>query len=162
MKKLIILRHGKSSWDNYNLGDFDRPLSERGERNAAEIGSFIKVKSGVPKLILTSSAVRALQTATIAAGSMDYQKENIQSDRILYLAWSDEILRRLSETPDDIDYCLLVGHNPGLTELINYFGVRLDNLPTGSAACFEFDVSAWKNISRKNTKFRWIQLAREL
>lgn len=162
MKKLIILRHGKSSWDNLDLDDFDRPLNDRGERNAAEMGKFIKEKSGVPELILTSSAERALQTATIGAENMGYSKEDIQHDRALYLAWPDEILRRLTEIPDEIDYCLLAGHNPGLTELINYFGVRLDNLPTASAACFELKIKHWKKISHKKAKFLWIQLAREL
>lgn len=162
MKQLIILRHGKSSWENFDIDDFDRPLNERGRKNAAEMGNFIKAKSGAPELILTSSAVRAFQTATIVAENMDYSSERIRTEKSLYLAWTNEILKKISDIPDTISFCLLVGHNPGLTELVNHFGIRLDNLPTASAVCFEFDAAAWKDISRENAAFQWIQLARSL
>lgn len=162
MKKLIILRHGKSSWDDITLDDFDRPLNERGTRNAAQMGRFILKKSGMPDLILSSSANRALQTATLAAESMDYPLEKIETDRSLYLAWTDDILKRLSSIPNEINYCILVGHNPGLTDFINLLGVNLDNLPTASAACFELDIKHWKKISGKKAHFQWLQLAREI
>lgn len=162
MKKLIILRHGKSSWDNFDLDDFDRPLNERGTRNASQMGRFIVEKSGMPDLILSSSANRALQTATLAAESMCYPIEKIETDRTLYLAWTDDILKRLWAIPNETDYCLLVGHNPGLTDFINLLGVNLDNLPTASAVCFEFDTALWKKISPKNASFKWVQLAREV
>jgi phosphohistidine phosphatase len=68
----------------------------------------------------------------------------------------------LSKLPDDVDNCLYVGHNPGITDLINDLGVKLDNLPTSSAACFTFNVDAWADISGERAIFRWLKMAGEL
>lgn len=162
MKQLIIMRHGKSSWDDKTLDDFDRPLNERGIKNAAQMGRFLLQKTGTPDLILCSAAKRTVETAQLAADNLNYPKEKIETDKKLYLVWIDQILKRISMVPNDINSCLLIGHNPGLTELVNYFGVRLDNLPTASAACFEFDVSDWKDVSSEKSRFKWLQMAREL
>lgn len=162
MKKLIIMRHGKSSWDDEYLDDYDRPLSEGGKKNVAGMGAFLLQKSGIPELILSSPAKRAYTTAVIAAENMGYPTEKIETDKELYLAWVDEISQCISKIPNTIGHCLIVGHNPGLTHLLNHFGVRLDNLPTASAACLEFDASTWEEISPENARFQWLKLAREL
>lgn len=160
-KTLIIVRHGKSSWNNTQLRDFDRPLNQRGLMDAEKVGEFIWAKEGKPELILTSSAKRACDTARIIANhthSIDLmeKKEN------LYLAWTDELFNSIYKISDEIDKTILVGHNPGLTELINHLGVRLDNLPTASIACFHFSTNSWKNISLDNATLKWFQLARNL
>ena len=162
MRKLIILRHGKSSWSNSDLNDFDRPLTERGEKNAVAMGEFIAQKNGTPDLVLSSSAKRACDTAALASSTMGYAQEKIETDSELYLANVGEILKSISRVSANINFCVLVGHNPGLTDLVNYFGLKLDNLPTASAVCLEFDSLTWQNISPKNAHFQWLQLAREL
>ncbi len=151
MKKLIVMRHGKSSWDYAHLDDHDRPLNERGKKNTAKMGVYLLQKTGKPELILSSSAERAYATAVIAAENMGYPKEQIVTD------WIDDILQSISRVPDTISYCLVVGHNPGLTHLINHFGVALDNLPTASTACFEFGTQVWKDISPANARFQWLK-----
>lgn len=162
MKKLIVMRHGKSSWDYAHLDDHDRPLNERGKKNTAKMGVYLLQKTGKPELILSSSAERAYATAVIAAENMGYPKEQIVTDKELYLAWVEEILQCLSRVPNTVSYCLIVGHNPGLTLLINHFGVALDNLPTASTACFEFDTQVWKDISPENARFKWLKQAKEI
>lgn len=162
MKALVILRHGKAELHRFDLDDFDRDLTDRGMRNAFDMGKYISDKIGLPDLVLTSSAKRAHRTALLAAEGMAYPQDKVKADEDLYFAPPKWILKVLSELPDNIKSCVLVGHNPGLTDLINDLGVRLDNLPTASAACFDFAVESWKDIAADNAEFRWIQLAREL
>lgn len=162
MKTLIILRHGKAELYRYDLDDYDRKLTERGERNALDMGKFILHKFGVPHLILSSAAKRALQTAFLAAEGIGYPQKAVRADKNLYFVSPRWMLQTLSTLPDKIESCVLVGHNPGLTDLINDLGVRLDNLPTASSICFQFNVHSWKEISADNARFQWLQLAREL
>ena len=68
----------------------------------------------------------------------------------------------ISKLPDDINSCVFIGHNPGLTDLINILGVNLDNLPTASTACFEFNVESWKEITTEHANFKWLKVAKEL
>lgn len=162
MKRLVILRHGKSSWDNSMLDDFDRPLNERGKANSSDMGIFLHEKFGMPDIILSSSAKRAFDTAKNVAKSMKYPAKEIISDSDLYLASVVSILNCIGKMSDTATSCILVGHNPGLTFLVNYLGIRLDNLPTASAICFTLDTEKWNEISPSNAKFEWIKLAREL
>lgn len=142
--------------------DFDRVLTERGRRNAYDMGAFILKKTGVPDLILTSSAKRAHETALIAAESIGYPEDDIQTDQNLYFAPERWIMNVLSKLPDHINSCIFVGHNPGLTDLINALGVQLDNLPTASTACFEFNVDSWQEVSAGQANFKWLKIAKEL
>lgn len=162
MKQLVILRHGKAEHHSMDKDDYDRGLTERGRRNAADMGKFLNKKSGRPDLILSSSAKRALQTAQLAARGMEYVAGEIAIDQDLYFASAKWILDEVSKLPDEVDYCLYVGHNPGLTDLINSLGVNLDNLPTASAICFDFQVDDWSHISPERANFKWLKLAREL
>jgi phosphohistidine phosphatase len=162
MKQLVILRHGKAEQDTMAKDDYDRALIDRGRTNAAAMGNYILKKAGVPGLILSSSAGRAHETAILAAQQIGYPEDEIQTDQNLYFAPARWIMNVLSKLPDDVDSCLYVGHNPGITDLINDLGVKLDNLPTSSAACFEFNVDAWSDISMERANFRWLKLAGEL
>lgn len=162
MKTLIILRHGKAELHAYGLDDYDRALTSRGVKNVAEMGKFILKKLGTPDFVLSSAANRAYQTAVLASQGMNFPVEDITTDEKLYLVSEFRLLKALSALPANVDYCVLVGHNPGLTDLVNYFGVRLDNLPTASAVCFTFQTDNWENIASDKAEFQWIKLAREL
>ena len=100
--------------------------------------------------------------ASLAAVALGYPAERIQTDVNLYLVSAGRMLKTLCRLSNEINSCLLVGHNPGLTDLINLLNVRIDNLPTGSAACFNFKTDLWSEISAGNARFQWLQLAREL
>lgn len=155
------MRHGKSSWDNEYLDDYDRPLNERGKNNSSEMGRFLLQECGKPDLILASSAKRTHETATLTALSLGYPQDKIEFDRELYLADVSDILKSVAKIPGNIYTCVLIGHNPGLTDLVNYFGLKLDNLPTASVVYMEFDSLTWKEISPKNAHFQWLKLARD-
>ena len=162
MKQLIILRHGKAEQDVMTKDDYDRLLSDRGERNASGMGEFILKKWGMTDLILSSSARRAHDTAILAAQSLGYPQEEISTDHNLYFAPSRWIMNAISKLPEEVNRCLYVGHNPGVTELINNLGVRLDNLPTASAACFEFHIGSWREISTGKATFLWLKQPKDL
>ena len=162
MKQLIILRHGKAEQGSLTMDDYERALTKRGINNAGGMGTFILHKVGTPDLVLSSSATRAYQTARLAAQNMNYPEEEIQVEQDLYFATAGWILNVISKLPKEINSCLFVGHNPGITDLINDLGVTLDNLPTASAICFEFQVDKWGDITPKRANFKWIKLAREL
>ena len=162
MKQLIILRHGKAEHDTLAKDDYDRILTDRGQKNARDMGLYIGKRAATPDLILTSSAKRAHETAILAAGGVGYPEEMIHTDQNLYFAPAAWILNTISKLPDSVESCLYVGHNPGVTELVNHLGVRLDNLPTASAVCFEFQLDSWVEITAEKANFRWIKLAREL
>ncbi len=162
MKRLIILRHAKSSWDNADVSDYDRKLNKRGEKSAELMGEFLAAKQGNVDLILSSSAVRAFSTARIVSQKLNYNIDEIETTKKLYLAWVNDILKTIYSISDNADSCILVGHNPGLTDLVNHFGVRLDNLPTASVVCFEFEAQSWEDISRENADLKWFQMARDL
>ena len=162
MKTLLILRHGKAEPYDAKPDDYQRVLSVRGKRDSGEMGQFILKKFGIPELILASAAKRTLETADIAAERLGYPNEQIQSIEDLYLASARRTLKIVCNLPNEISSCLLVGHNPGLTDLVNQLNVRLDNLPTGSAACFTFNCDTWQDVSAVNAQFQWLQEAREL
>ncbi len=162
MKELIILRHGKADPDRFTKDDYDRELTDRGKRNSFDMGSFILNKNGVPDLILSSSAKRAHETALLAAKGIGYLAEEVVADRDLYFAPPRWIMNVISKLDDDINSCIFVGHNPGLTDLINSLGVNLDNLPTASAVCFQFKIASWADISTEEANFIWFKAAREL
>lgn len=162
MKQLVILRHGKAEQDTMDKDDYDRILTRRGNKNAVAMGGFILKKWGTPDLILSSSAKRTHDTALLAAHHIGYPEDEIRSDQSLYFAPSRWILNVISKLPEEVNRCLYVGHNPGVTDLINDFGVRLDNLPTASAVCFELNIASWSDISTEKAAFLWLKLAKEL
>lgn len=162
MKQLIIFRHGKAEQNTMAMDDFDRTLTERGRKNAYDMGVYILKKIGVPDIILTSSAKRAHETAILAAQAIGYSDSDIDTEQNLYFAPERWIMNVISKLPDNVNSCVFVGHNPGLTDLINTFGVNLDNLPTASTACFEFNIESWKDISTDQANFKWLKIAKEL
>ena len=162
MKQLIILRHGKAEQDTMAKDDYDRLLTERGRKNAGDMGRYILKREGELDLIISSSAKRAHETAILVAEQIGYPVDKIQTDQNLYFAPARWILKVLSKLPHEVENCLYVGHNPGVTDLINDLGVKIDNLPTASAVCFEFHVESWTDIAMERANFMWLELAKEL
>ena len=155
MKKIILIRHAKSDWDHPWLADFERPLAERGLRDAPQMAASLKNRGITVDLICSSTAKRAQQTASITAEVLGYLEEKIQWEKSLYHASEDHLLRFIQSQSDQIQTLVLVGHNPGLTELINLLGVKLDNLPTSGQFAFSLSTSHWKELSQDTCTFAW-------
>jgi len=133
VKQLILFRHAKSSWDD-DVGDVDRELAGRGERDAPRMGKRLKARHAHPELIVSSHAARAQRTAELVAKALGIKRKEIRIERALYMASPDDILGVVAAQDDSLSCVLLVGHNPGLTELVNRLlpDLALDNLPTRS------------------------------
>lgn len=150
MKTLYIIRHAKSSWDASNVDDLERPLNDRGKRDAPRMGKRLKEKGIHPHLILSSPAKRALSTGKKIAKILNYPKDNITTDRRLYHADEETILEIVQGLKDKLDSVMLFSHNPGLTDFVNTLmngEFDIDNIPTCGVVAFEFDVDAWKDIT---------------
>lgn len=152
MKKLIIIRHAKSSWDDPFLDDHQRPLAERGLRDSPRMGQRLKKENIFPDMMISSDAKRAKATALIIAEQLHFPKENIEFTRKLYHASAYSILDLIKKTRDDIDTLFIFGHNPGFNDLINLLCGKIDNLPTCGQYAFTFDTNSWSQISKKNAQ----------
>jgi phosphohistidine phosphatase len=146
MKKLLIMRHAKSSWKDSGISDHERPLKKRGLKDAAEIGKILKRKELVPDKILSSDAVRAADTAAIVADKSGYKKEIEYSGR-LYMAEGSVIVDLIHSQPDSIKTLLVVGHNPGMEALVQLLSKKIESLGTANVACFEADIKSWKDLT---------------
>src|SRR5690348_14444773 len=133
MKTLYIVRHAKSSWDDPMLEDFDRPLNDRGKRDAPIMGRRLKEKDIHPSLILSSSAKRAFSTSKKIAKVIGYSKDKIKTTVDLFHASEEEILQAIQTLKDKHDSVMIIGHNPGLTEFVNTIMeevIEIENVPT--------------------------------
>jgi len=156
VRRLVLLRHGKSAWDEPGLDDFDRPLAPRGLRDVPEMGRRLARRGMIPDGVISSSAVRALSTARAVAREIGFPEDRITSSEALYLASAREMISIVRQAPVEIGTLLLVGHNPGLTNLANQLDeVRMDNMPTAAMLCVEFDVADWAEIQPAGARFDW-------
>jgi len=148
MKTLLILRHGKSSWDDPELRDHDRPLKKRGKRDAPRMGKLLKKEKLIPELIVTSTAERASRTADLVAEHCGY-KGTIQRTENLYHGSPDDFVNVLSEVANNPDRVLIVGHNPGFEELLQTLTGRSERLPTAALARVSLPVGRWHELDRE-------------
>jgi len=120
MKTLLLLRHAKSDWGDAGQADIDRSLNERGERDALRLGEWMMQQHIQPEWIVCSPAERARQTLDGLRQSLIIPDTLIQFEERLYLASLTTLLHTLGRCPDDMDHILLLGHNPGMEDLLGY------------------------------------------
>lgn len=153
MKKLILVRHGKSSWE-FDVRDHDRPLIQRGIDDAHSIGTALKEMNLSPDLILSSSAARAIQTATILTEYVDYNLTSFRVNRGLYTFDWREQLAVIKQIPQNAITCMIVSHNHGLTDLAGMIGSEyFTNVPTTGVVMIEFDTTDWSTIHKGTTTY---------
>jgi phosphohistidine phosphatase len=148
---LYLLRHAKSSWADPTLADHERPLAERGRRDAKRIAKHLRRLGSEPELILCSSAVRTRETLELLRPAVPTSAVDIEED--LYAASSDELLARLRLVPDAVSSVMLIGHNPGLQQLalgLASAGAELERLeakfPTAALATFAL-AKSWSRLA---------------
>ena len=148
MKTLLILRHAKSSWKEASLDDYDRPLNKRGKRDAPQVGRLLRKEDLVPDLILSSSAKRARATAELVAEESGCENE-VQLSRDLYAASPEAYLEALAGLEDGLERVMLVGHNPGLEELLEILTGSYEPLPTAAFAQVQLPIQRWQELSEE-------------
>jgi len=161
LKTLIIIRHSKSSWKDHSLSDFDRPLNKRGIKDAKKMSFELSEKIKKVDLLLSSSSKRTTQTSNYFLDSMNI-RSNIFSEN-LYHSSSSLIFDCILKINNKYNKTIIVGHNPGLTNIINKLtNLKLDNLPTSGIVIIVFDVDNWKNINYKSGLIEWIKFPKDL
>jgi len=154
MKTLLLLRHAKSDWGDPSLRDFDRPLADRGERDAPRIGKALR-KSGVtPDIIIASPAARARATVQAAMKAAKVELK-ITFDESIYGASSAELMKIIRRLPDADECALLVGHNPGFEDLAGRLTGSHERMPTAALACIEFQIEHWDDVNDGQGKLAW-------
>jgi phosphohistidine phosphatase len=148
MKSVLVLRHAKSSWKYPDKTDHERPLNKRGKRDAPLMGRLLKKERLVPDVIISSTAMRARATAEAIAKASGY-KGDITFNRSLYASGPQAYIDVLHDLSDEYVRVLIIGHNPGLQELVEMLTGEIHLMPTCSLAHVKFRVDKWSDIDNK-------------
>jgi len=161
MKTLYILRHAKSSWDDANLTDFERPLNLRGERAAPFMGKLMRERGLIPDRLISSPAIRARQTAELVRAAAKLEAE-ITHDQRIYEATAGTLIEVIGEIDEAYNATMIVGHNPGMEGLIHLLTGKIASMRTASLAVVELDVIAWNRIERQKGRLLSLFRPKEL
>ena len=162
MKTIYLVRHAKSSWKYPDLDDFERPLNNRGRKNAPFVGTILKKLKVAPDLILSSPANRASMTARIIADKIGYPLEKIRYSENIYDFSANALMDAIKQLDNVVHKAMLVGHNPALTELANYIGDEaISNIPTAGVFCAELDIPSWAKISDRCGKLMFFEFPKK-
>ncbi|MFC1869353.1 histidine phosphatase family protein [Thermodesulfobacteriota bacterium] len=162
MKTLYLVRHAKSSWKYPDLDDFERPLNKRGRKSALFMGEILNKLQVAPDLVISSSANRAAMTARIIANAINYPLETIQYNETVYLSGENVLIHVIKHINDAAKKVMLIGHNPGFTDLANYISdQRISNIPTCGVFCVDFNISSWEKIGEHSGKLKFFEFPKK-
>jgi phosphohistidine phosphatase len=149
VKRLTLVRHANAQWKDPQLADFDRPLSRRGQLEAEAMGRRFVELHLAPTIVLTSPARRARHTAAIMVREVGLPPRNLRTEESLYLAPSEEILRIIHSTGPRIPHLMILGHNPGITEVSQLLAPlsQIREMTTAGMCSLSFDVRTWADVS---------------
>ena len=161
MRTLYLLRHAKSSWKDASLADFERPLKGRGRDAAEQMGRFLASKKVTVGALISSPSVRTRQTIDIVLRGVQLGVEP-QFDQRIYEASLTTLVQILLEIPDDQKAVMLVGHNPGMEELLAFLTREARHMPTCALAKISVEGSSWKEAGRGAGKLEWFVTPKDL
>lgn len=154
MKQLIIIRHAKSSWDNLSQKDFDRPLNDRGHRDAPNMVKRLLEKNVDIDTFISSPAKRAFTTAEYFAREYHVPEKKIVQIPELYHAPSETFYKTISKTEDAFETIAIFAHNPGITQFVNQLTTtQIDNMPTCGIFAVKAEICRWLNFETSNKTF---------
>ena len=167
MRRLHLLRHAKSSWSDHTLPDRDRPLAPRGRRAATQIARWAHRHRVRPKLVVSSGAVRARETLRGVLPGLG--EPEVWIENALYAASAETLLERVRALPDEAEEAMVIGHNPGLGDLLLLLAApgklreRAETkVPTGALATLEADVEHWAELEPDGARLVSFVTPREL
>jgi phosphohistidine phosphatase len=146
VKRLLVLRHAKSSWADSSLDDWQRPLNDRGRRDAPRVGAWLRDRSLVPDLIVTSDAIRARETAEAVATAAAYTCEIVVEPSLYHATPADAIAVLKSISNQTARTVLIVGHNPGLEDLVSRLSGEHHDLVTAAIVELAVPIDRWSEF----------------
>ena len=157
-KKVLLMRHAKSSCSNPKLNDFDRPLNKRGERDAPRMGRYLKELTLTPDQIFSSPAERAKATALNVIKELELPESSIKWDKSLYFQGAGAYIEAVKKADDASDIVMTVGHNPMTEDVVYALSDNTSNkaIKTATIACFEFETNSWRDIQVSAKALKWI------
>lgn len=148
MKNLILIRHAKSDWNAGVATDYERPLDERGVKEAHKMAKRLAEKEIMPDLIITSSAIRALTTCKFIAEKLDYSENNIRQSKLLYSGNTGVWMDTISEIDNSNHTVMMFGHNPVISNLASHLVNRdIGEMPTCAVVAIQLNIESWQDIS---------------
>lgn len=154
MKTLLLVRHAKSSWSHQGLEDIDRPLNDRGKKDAPEMAKRLIDKAIKIDAFISSPAKRARRTARHFAEAYDLSKKSVFEENKLYPASVPAFYEVIKDLKDEYQTVCLFSHNPAITEFVNTLtNVRIDNMPTCSVFAVSVDTLRWKEFEKCEKNF---------
>lgn len=150
MKHLYLVRHAKSDWSDGTMTDFDRPLNERGKKDAPRMGEHLKTVRGVVlDGVLCSTAKRAKTTAKLMLNGMDFPFGNVVWHEEIYGGKTTDLLTLIQAVDGRCDALMVIGHNPDMTGLVGFLcGEEIEDMSTCAVCGMAFDVDSWEAISK--------------
>ena len=144
MKQLLLIRHANATHES-GYADIERPLTEKGIKNAGIIAGHLHKSDIKPQLLVTSPSLRTHTTANIFAQKLGIMPPMII--KAIYDASEDTLLRVINELPDELDFIALVGHNPGISQVLYTLSGQYKEVHPGTAAIVEFNTGSWQEIT---------------
>jgi phosphohistidine phosphatase len=154
MKQLLLIRHAKSSWEDSSLSDFERPLNERGKKDAPIMAKRLLNKKVKIDAFVSSPAKRAKQTAKHFTKEFDLKKKNIVFEPPLYETGEENFYEVIENFKNKWDSVAIVSHNPGISSFANSLTeTRIDDMPTSSIFAIKIDEDKWNNFRTAKKEF---------
>lgn len=151
MKKIVFVRHAKSSWD-YNVRDIERPLKKRGIIDSGLVSNEFKTYRLVPDKVFSSPAKRAKNTCKIFIENLKIDDKNVHIVNELYDFSGANVVNFIKSLKDIYKNVMIFGHNNALTSMVNSYGnIYIDNLPTSGLVAIEFDIDNWNELKKGRT-----------
>lgn len=162
MKTLLVMRHAKSDWGAASNSDHDRVLASRGIKAARRVGRFLTDSGTIPDLVLSSTAVRAITTAELAAEAGEWGCEIVTS-RDLYASDPERVIDAIRETRNGVHRLLIAGHEPTWSSLVTWLlgGGRV-GMPTAAVACLDMLDGDWIDLAPATCELRWLVTPKSL
>jgi phosphohistidine phosphatase len=156
-RTLTLIRHAKAEQGSKDTRDIDRPLKQKGEKQATRLGTWLKEQHFDPDMLWSSPAARTHMSARIILDCSNAPLSILNVRKKLYLADAKEMLKMIRDTPDEVRHLAIVGHNPGIADLIQILtSLKEAYIPTGTACCIDFNIPTWDKIKAGEGVIRYL------
>lgn len=162
-RQLILIRHTKSSWSDFSIADFDRPLKKDRVEDAKNIATKLKLLKLEPDLVICSPAKRTRQTAEYFYDKLKYEEGKVQFDKRIYESSAQDLFEVIRKTSPEVKTLVVIGHNPSLTNFANYFmKEKIDEMPTTGVVWLELENKDWEIDRQTPCKLKYFLTPKDI